>query len=630
LVQPELAVGAVALVGKMASDATERTVKQIVEDSGSGVVKGVAEKVNADTAELAAQDAAEKAKSAALDSAKDEAKIEDATVEVKSTGTATTEVKPKIDEDGKETVAKVSTTVEGAATAIVTAPPETKNGEVVKPGRVISEETVQTSGTATTEMKGDDKLVKEGPSTVTTTNDLTGETKALAQQGSTAVQMEKSGESEPEVTAVAQVDVHELAKEVAQQMTELQAAKPVQSKEKLVEKTISTQKSAAENSLGVAAAKLEADIKNDPVNKPEEINLDPKSTRSLSTDAVESSAVPKEGKVAQSALPKSSEESVLKAEMETKKPANGASSETATVEQVTSPEALKEVKYSGTHTFESQEAVPPTETRIEESPSKEDVLEELGIIHPTIIAPHLDTAKTEPNRAPVEELVTKIFDSSNAENNTLEPSQPPPPFKENTDAETEAAAPAISNGTAIEEPTTKIMEPQTAELNTTVSSQTSQPVATGFEAEAQKATHAAVLAAHASIAELHQSPLPPLLISPIPISTLTDLLPEIDTMQEALLAITKVLTERQSTPPPAPAAAPASSAVPEPVATEHNQIVLAQPSTAAVNKRLSVFGSIGWLFGAGGGGKKRHKKGKSIATSTPASVAPPSGEGASS
>ena len=258
--QPELAVGAVALVGKMASDATEKTVKQIVEDSGSGVVKGVAEKVNADTAELAAQDAAEKAKSAALDSAKDEAKIEDATVEVKSTGTATTEVKPKIDEDGKETVAKVSTTVEGAATAIVTAPPETKNGEVVKPGRVISEETVQTSGTATTEMKGDDKLVKEGPSTVTTTNDLTGETKALAQQGSTAVQMEKSGESEPEVTAVARVDVHELAKEVAQQMTELQAAKPVQSKEKLVEKTISTQKSAAENSLGVAAAKLEADI----------------------------------------------------------------------------------------------------------------------------------------------------------------------------------------------------------------------------------------------------------------------------------------------------------------------------------------------------------------------------------
>jgi hypothetical protein len=101
-------------------------------------------------------------------------------------------------------------------------------------------------------------------------------------------------------------------------------------------------------------------------------------------------------------------------------------------------------------------------------------------------------------------------------------------------------------------------------------------------------------------------------------------------MQEALLAITKVLTERQSTPPPAPVPAPASSAVPEPVATEHNQIVLAQPSTAAVNKRLSVFGSIGWLFGAGGGGKKGHKKGKSIATSTPASVAPPSGEGAAS
>jgi hypothetical protein len=516
-VQPELAVGTVALVGKMASDATEKTVKQIVEDSGSGVVKGVAEKVNADTAELAAQDAAEKAKSAALDSAKDGAKIENATVEVKSTGTATTEVKPKIEEGGKEIVAKVSTTVEGAATAIVTAPPETKNGEVVKPGRVISEETVQTSGTATTEMKGDDKPVtKEGPSTVTTTNDLTGETKALAQQSSTAVQIEKSSESEPKVTAVVQVDVHVLAKEVAQQMTELQAAKPVQAEEKPVERTKSTQKSAAEDSLGVAAAKLEADIKNDPDNKPEDINPDPKSTRPLSTDAVESSTVPKEGKLAGSKLSKSSEESVLRAKLEIKKMANGASSENATVEQVTSPEAPKAVKNSGTHTFESQEAVPPTEKRIEKTPSKEDVLEELGIVHPTIVAPHLDTAQTEPNRAPVEELVTKVLDSSSAENNTLEPSQPPPPFAESTDAETEAVAPAISNGRAIEEPTTKIMEPQTAELNTTESSQTSQPAATGFEAEAQKATHAAVLAAHASIAELHQSPLPPLLISPIP------------------------------------------------------------------------------------------------------------------
>lgn len=85
-------------------------------------------------------------------------------------------------------------------------------------------------------------------------------------------------------------------------------------------------------------------------------------------------------------------------------------------------------------------------------------------------------------------------------------------------------------------------------------------------------------------------------------------------MQEALLAITKALAER---PAPAPPAF-------EPIATADNQIVLAStsataPSTATINKRMSVFGSIGWLFGAGGGSKK-HQRGKSIATSTPASV----------
>lgn len=87
-------------------------------------------------------------------------------------------------------------------------------------------------------------------------------------------------------------------------------------------------------------------------------------------------------------------------------------------------------------------------------------------------------------------------------------------------------------------------------------------------------------------------------------------------MQEALLAITKALSER---PHVAPATTPSE---PEPVSTDNNQLVLASATPAIVNKRMSVFGSIGWLFGAGSAAKQ-HKRGKSIATSTPASV--PSG-----
>ena len=48
---------------------------------------------------------------------------------------------------------------------------------------------------------------------------------------------------------------------------------------------------------------------------------------------------------------------------------------------------------------------------------------------------------------------------------------------------------------------------------------------------------------------------------------------------------------------------------------------------------MSVFGSIGWLFGAGSGPGsgtaakvKGHKRGKSVATSTPASVPDLGGE----
>jgi hypothetical protein len=56
LVAPELIVGSVALVGKMAADATKETINNIVVESGDSVVKGIAKEVTKDTAELAAQD----------------------------------------------------------------------------------------------------------------------------------------------------------------------------------------------------------------------------------------------------------------------------------------------------------------------------------------------------------------------------------------------------------------------------------------------------------------------------------------------------------------------------------------------------------------------------------------------
>lgn len=56
LVQPELIVGSVALVGKMAADATKETIDEIVVESGNSIVKGIAKEVTDETAELAAQD----------------------------------------------------------------------------------------------------------------------------------------------------------------------------------------------------------------------------------------------------------------------------------------------------------------------------------------------------------------------------------------------------------------------------------------------------------------------------------------------------------------------------------------------------------------------------------------------
>ena len=264
--QPELAVGTVALVGKMASDATKETINQIVVDSSSDVVKGVAKQVTDKTAELAAQDAADKAKAAALEAAPDgsAAGIE-ATVDMKSAGNVTTKVTTSDRKDGEEAGKSVTTTVAGDATAIVR---KVTPGD--EPGIIISEKRVQTAATSTAEINGDSKpIVTAGPSAVVTTNDLTGDKTAAVQQGSVTAVVEKPAEAattsgkastEPTAVAVSNVDVKALAKEVAIQMTALEAAKSAQTGEKTLESSTTT-KTDSGKSLMDAAAKLEADIK---------------------------------------------------------------------------------------------------------------------------------------------------------------------------------------------------------------------------------------------------------------------------------------------------------------------------------------------------------------------------------
>lgn len=128
------------------------------------------------------------------------------------------------------------------------------------PGPIIASESVKTSATATTETKGDaPPITTSGPSIVLTTNDLTGEKIAAVQQGATTTVVGTSKDAGP--VSVSNVDVKELAKEVAREMSELETAKSSQAGEKTIEGTVST-KSDSDKLLESAAAKLEADIEN--------------------------------------------------------------------------------------------------------------------------------------------------------------------------------------------------------------------------------------------------------------------------------------------------------------------------------------------------------------------------------
>ena len=254
-----------ALVGKMAADATKDTINQIVVESGTEVVKGVSKEVADETAGLAAQDAAEKAKKAALDLANDGTKSGvEATMDVKSSGIVKTKV-IALDgsKEGEEAGQEVFTTVSGDATATIR---KVTSGDA--PGPIISKETVQTSATATSKTKGDYPAVtKSSPTVVVTKNNLTGETRAAVQQDSTTAvatsspEIAKATDFKDGAVSVSSVDVKALAKEVAREMNELEAAKSSQSGEKTLETIQSTSEAASNKPLKDAASKLESDLK---------------------------------------------------------------------------------------------------------------------------------------------------------------------------------------------------------------------------------------------------------------------------------------------------------------------------------------------------------------------------------
>lgn len=560
LVQPELIVGSVALVGKMAADATKDTINQIVVESGSNVVKGVSKEVTEETAELAAQDAAEKAKNAALETAKDGSKAGvEATVDVKSTGNVTTEVTtPEKSKDGEQPGKKVTTTVSGDATATVR---KVTPGDV--PGPIISEETVQTSATSTSEINGDSKVTTTaGPSVVVTKNDLTDDKTAAVQKGSVTAVVEKSASSEAATgkasieqsqVAVSNVDVKVLAKEVAREMTELEAAKSTQTGEKTLESSVMTDKS-----LKAAAAKLEANIK----------------------------------------------KSAAKAEAEAKEDSDIVQAQS---EPTKEPVAVENISSQGDKGKVSEDVEQSPNIRSEKNSFKVEgtpTLMQLGMIHSdenkeeaatTSITAIEKTEKDVPKP-----LISEAVTTSEVEKKSE--SVPPAGLKPSVSEDKKAASDISEPYT---EPSKHEAKPKDTPETDVQSTSDTPPTSPTSDATAHAVTHAAVLEAHEKIAALHQS---------------NELLHQkLDAMQEALLAITKALSERASAPP-------TSTVASEPVSTADNQIVLVSPnppSTAAINKRMSVFGSIGWLFGAGSGsgsGAKKHKRGTSIATSTPASV----------
>jgi hypothetical protein len=111
LVQPELLPGAVAMVGKMASDSVKNTVTRIATDEGKKVATAIVKDVSVDAAKEKATEAAAKPSG---DGAKAENPVAQDVPEVKSNPVDTSEQNPKAPEppislvNGQETTEKLT------------------------------------------------------------------------------------------------------------------------------------------------------------------------------------------------------------------------------------------------------------------------------------------------------------------------------------------------------------------------------------------------------------------------------------------------------------------------------------------------------------------------------------------
>ncbi|KAG9244216.1 hypothetical protein BJ878DRAFT_80794 [Calycina marina] len=659
IVQPELIVGSVAMIGKMAADAAKETVNEIVVESSTEVIKRVSKDIADETAELAAQDAAEKAKAAALDDANKSSSGKEATVDVEAFSSVTTEAVPK--NGGSEGI-KVLTTVVGEATAIVReALPDSKDGPVQGP--MISKETVQTSASATSEMQpNSDTVTTEGPAVMVTTNDLTGEARVAVQKDSTTAVVDNS-KVEDKLVSLAIVDIQALAKEVAKQMSALEAKKPPKDE------------GADDNKryIGLEIEDSEAAGANTDDIKFEDIKTVAKSVDDQKSHDTETEELAKPIKLEENSLKeeeeKTAKEGSIKVEIndaqdsiDTEDNSNIKLEDTESEDKKADIEPTPEVK---------PEIEAATQSQADQQPS--DGMTGSGVIQKELS----DTGDQSPVQSINPRETTNAIGSSNQgqeptkNDETMasklkvlpglwtKPASPAefvhiedisggngklahashelpavPDKLELTDAmmSTSQALAAIlgnaasaTNESAIKEPVIKVPDevksalpnvdsivPPTAVANPSVKDSSEPAVAElkpAVEASAvshvtieqHAATHAAVIEAQERIVVLDSS---------------NELLHQkLDAMQVALEAISQTLAERAPT---------AATKLAEPISTENNQIVLASPlapgSIAAVNKRMSVFGSIGWLLGVGGSKSKGHKRGKSVATSTPASV----------
>ena len=125
LIQPSLAVGELALIGKMAADSARKTVESIASESSTNVVKAISKDLADDAKEETAKDVAAAKANDDAEAAKDQANI---------TGTDTKNVPPAPDQAGSKTP-KLSDSAGDKTISIEIASQESKTagGESIDP-----------------------------------------------------------------------------------------------------------------------------------------------------------------------------------------------------------------------------------------------------------------------------------------------------------------------------------------------------------------------------------------------------------------------------------------------------------------------------------------------------------------